>query len=227
MSKRMKYSAEEKYCIMMEYLEGVKPISELAKLYKISITTIRSWQYKYEKRGILGLNEYSTYKQYSKEIKEQAVKDFLSGLYSKGAIIRKYDISSLRVLTKWINKYNSHIELKDTGKGMSAIMTKGRDTTWKERIEIAEFCIANKLDYQKTAQQYKVSYSQAYTWVKKYKDNGKDALKDKRGRKKTKEELSHEEQIKLQMKKLEAENQRLKAENLLLKKLDELERRRS
>ena len=37
---------------------------------------------------------------------------------------------------KWIKKYNSHRELKDTGKGMSESMTKGRKTTWEERIQI-------------------------------------------------------------------------------------------
>jgi len=227
MSKRSKYTAEEKYSIIMECLECLQSMSDIAKVYQISLSTIYRWQYAYKSHGLEGLKESSTWKKYSKEIKEQAVKDLLTGLYSKGEITRKYAISSLSVLNKWIKKYNSHIELKNTGKGMRAIMTKGRSTTWKERIEIAEFCIANKLDYQKTSEKYKVSYQQVYTWVKKYENGGKDALQDRRGKKKMKEELSPEEQMKLQMKKLEAENQRLRAENLLLKKLDEIERRRS
>lgn len=65
-----------------------------------------------------------------------------------------------------------------------------------------------------------------YQWVKKYEDGGDEALKDKRGRKKVEVELTPEEKMKLEMKKLERENERLRAENLFLKKLEELERRR-
>ena len=53
-----------------------------------------------------------------------------------------------------------------------------------------------------------------------------EALRDRRGRKKEEVELSPEEKIKFEMKKLEKENERLRAENAFLKKLEELERRR-
>lgn len=75
------------------------------------------------------------------------------------------------------------------------------------------------------AETYGVSYQQVYQWVKRYEDGGDEALKDRRGRKKTEQELSPEEKMKLEMKKLEKENERLRAENAFLKKLDELERR--
>lgn len=61
---------------------------------------------------------------------------------------------------------------------------------------------------------------------KEYEDGGEDALKDGRGRKKALEELSETDLQKLAMKKLEYENERLRAENALLKKLQELEGRR-
>ncbi|SDZ69297.1 hypothetical protein SAMN05421736_1602 [Evansella caseinilytica] len=61
-----------------------------------------------------------------------------------------------------------------------------------------------------------------YQWVKKY---GDEALKDKRGHKKEEAKLTPEEQMKRQMKKLERDNERLRAENLFLKKLEEIERR--
>ncbi len=54
-----------------------------------------------------------------------------------------------------------------------------------------------------------------------------DVLKDGRGRKKALEELSETDKQKLAMKKLEYENERLRAENALLKKLQEFEGRRS
>lgn len=48
---------------------------------------------------------------------------------------------------------------------------------------------------------------------------------DGRGRKKAEEELTDADRQKLAMKKMEAEIERLRAENALLKKLEELERR--
>ena len=63
-------------------------------------------------------------------------------------------------------------------------MTKGRKTTWEERIQIVLDCLGNGKDYQRTAETYGVSYQQVYQWVKKYEDGGDEALKDKRGRKK-------------------------------------------
>lgn len=75
-------------------------------------------------------------------------------------------------MEKWIIKYNSHRELTATKKGMSQSMTKGRSTSWKERIEIVLYCIANNNDYQLTAKVHHVSYQQVYQWVKKYNSSG-------------------------------------------------------
>lgn len=105
-------------------------------------------------------------------------------------------------------------------------MTKGRTTTWQERIDIVLYCLAHQRDYTKAANQYQVSYQQVYGWVKKYEEGGQDALQDGRGRTKAPEELTEAERQKLAMKQLEYENERLRAENAFLKKLQELERRR-
>jgi transposase-like protein len=69
-------------------------------------------------------------------------------------------------------------------------------------------------------------YQQVYQWVKKHEDGGDEALRDKRGKNKVESELSPEEKVKLEMRKLEKENERLRAENEFLKKLEEIERRR-
>lgn len=105
-------------------------------------------------------------------------------------------------------------------------MTKGRSTTLQERIEIVLYCLAHEQDYRKTAEQFQVSYQQVYGWVKKYEVGGQEALHDGRGRTKAPEELTDTDRHKLAMKKLEYENERLRAENAFLKKLQELERRR-
>lgn len=43
-------------------------------------------------------------------------------------------------------------------------MTKGRSTTWQERIEIVNHCLEHEHDYQKTAGQFQVSYHKVYQW---------------------------------------------------------------
>ncbi|WP_235815933.1 helix-turn-helix domain-containing protein, partial [Aneurinibacillus migulanus] len=96
-------------------------------------------------------------------------------------------------------------------------MTKGRKTTWEERIQIVLDCLGNEKEYQDAANTYNVSYQQVYQGVKKYENGGDEALKDKRGNKKEEAKLTLEEKIKLEMKKLERENERLRAENVFLK----------
>jgi transposase len=225
MSKRS-YSVEEKFEILKALEDDQYSINEVSSIYNVHHTTIMEWKHKFDKYGTESLKESSTWKKYSKELKLSAIRDYLSGKYSLREVTRKYGISDQSVLRKWSNKYNSHKDLKDTSKGRTSSMTKGRKTTWDERIQIVLDCLGNGKDFQRTAETYEVSYQQVYQWIKKYEDGGDEALKDKRGRKKEEAELTPEEEIKLQMKKLERENERLRAENLFLKKLEEIERRR-
>jgi transposase-like protein len=224
-SKRA-HSLENKIKIVKALEDGSHSVSELEFIYKVNSYSISEWVYKYEKYGVDGLKESSTWKSYPKELKLTAVKDYLSGENSMRDIARKYELSSTSSLRQWIKKYNSHGEIKDTSKGRTSSMTKGRKTTWNERVQIVQECLGNGKDYQSTAETYKVSYQQVYQWVMKYEDGGDEALKDKRGRKKEETELTPEEKTQLYLKKLERENERLRAENLFLKKLEEIERRR-
>ena len=77
MSKRNVKSTEEKLKIVNLYLEKGKSISSLIREYGVSDTTIRTWVRKYKHLGIAGLRESKTWTRYSKEIKEQAVQDYL------------------------------------------------------------------------------------------------------------------------------------------------------
>jgi len=212
--------------VVTAYKNEYFTVKELLERYQIPKVTLYNWVEIFEKDGVNGFEDSRTWKTYPKELKEAAVREYLSGKYSQYELVQKYGISSRSVLQKWINKYNSHRDLKDTSKGRTNSMTKGRKTTWDERIQIVLDCLGKGKDYQRIAETHEVSYQQVYQWVKKYEDGGDEALRDKRGRKKDEVELTPEEKTKLQMKKLESENERLRAENLFLKKLDELERRR-
>ena len=226
MSKRSKYTAEEKYKILIDYENGIGAIQKICNKYKISPSTFHEWRYKYEKNGIEGLNESKKYKKYSKELKENAIQDYLSGKYSQMEISKKYELPDRSVFKLWLNKYNGHRKIIRTPKGMKQSMTKGRSVALNEKLEIVEYCIAHKNDYKETAETYQVSYNQVYQWVRKYESGGENALQDMRGRKKSEAELTPEDRIKLEMKRLESENERLRAENAFLKKLEELEGRR-
>ena len=79
-----------------------------------------------------------------------------------------------------------------------------RKTTIQERKEIVTYCIEHNRDYKVTAALYDVSYSQVYSWVKKYDATGEEGLTDKRGQHKTDDAVD--------------ELERLRRENLRLKR---------
>ena len=98
-----------------------------------------------------------------------------------------------------------------------------RKTTLEERKEIVDYCINHNNDYKGTASKYEVSYSQVYSWVKKYREKGEEGLEDKRGYHKSDDEVD-------ELERLRRGNQRLKRQleerNMLcelLKKVRELE----
>jgi transposase-like protein len=150
MSKRS-YSLEKKLEILKALEDGQYSINEVLTTYHVHDTTILDWQHKLDKYGIEGLKESSTWKRYSKDLKLSAVRDYLSGKYSLREIARKYEISNSSALRNWINKYNSHREIKATAEGRSQSMTKGRSTTWEERIQVVLYCIENEKNYKKAA----------------------------------------------------------------------------
>jgi len=221
-----KYSKEEKITILKLYHEGKYSLKELAQLFSVNRRTITDWQTNYLMLGEEGLESTSTWRHYTKETKLAAVLDYLSGQYSLREVTRKYFISSQSALRNWIQKYTSHSELNDTGKGMNRTMTKGRKVTFEERIQIVNNCLSHEKNYQRTAEKYDVSYQQVYHWVKKFEATGEEGLKDRRGLSKKEAELTVEDKLRLEMKRIERENERLRAENLFLKKLEEIERRR-
>ena len=105
-------------------------------------------------------------------------------------------------------------------------MAKGRSTTLDERLEIVMYCLQHEKNYDLTARCFNVSYQQVYHWTKKFEANGEEGLNDKRGKRKDEPELTPEEKTRREIKRLELENERLRAENAFLKKLEEIERRR-
>ena len=151
---------------------------------------------------------------------------YLNGEGSHAAICKKYGILSRTQLQTWIKMYNGHEELRPSrGRGSDIYMTKGRPTTYEERIEIVSFCIERGNDYTATVEKYGVSYQQIYSWVRKYNEKGVEGLVDKRGKRKTEAEMTEVEKLRAENRMLEAQNRRLETECAVLKKLEEIERR--
>ncbi|NHN35459.1 helix-turn-helix domain-containing protein [Paenibacillus agricola] len=226
MSKKNEYTGVEKLAIIGELEAGEGTRVEVARKYNFSVNTLVKWRHRYELYGVDGLEIRIGIRRYPVELKLQAVQDYLSGKYSQYELIDKYKFASRTQLKSWIDKYNNHSSFKSVNEGARA-MIKGRSTTWQERIDIVLYCMAHEHDYRKTAEQFQVAYHQVYQWIKKYEDGGQDALQDGRGRKKAVEELTEAEQQKHTTKKLEYENERLRAEVAFLKKLQELQRGRT
>ncbi|WP_432404804.1 hypothetical protein [Wukongibacter sp. M2B1] len=60
----------------------------------------------------------------------------------------------------------------------------------------------------------------------RFEESGIDGLLDRRGKRKPEEQMTEVDKLKAEMRLLEAKNKRLEMENELLKKLEEIERRR-
>ena len=197
MSKR-KVSVEDKTYAVNLYLDGKESQRRIADMFDVSFASVQQWIRNYES---MGANAFTL----------------------KG---NKYGIRSKAKLQIWIKKYNGHEELKSSGTGGSIVMTKGRKTTFEERVEIVQYCIAHDRNYAQTAEQYQVSYQQARNYIVKYEAGGAEALRDNRGKRKRPDEMSELEKLRAEVKILKAEKERAEMEASFLKKLEEIERRR-
>lgn len=224
MSKR-KVSVEDKIYAVSLYLDGKESQRRIASVFDVSMASVQQWIRNYESMGADAFTLKGN-KKYSKELKQQAVSDYLAGRGSQNDICKKYGIRSKSKLQNWIKKYNGHEELKSSGTGGHIIMTKGRKTTFEERVEIVQYCIAHDHNYAETSEKYQVSYQQARSYTVKYESGGVEALRDNRGRRKNPDEMTELERLRAEVRILRAEKEHAEMEASFLKKLEEIERRR-
>lgn len=224
MSKR-KVSVEDKIYAVNLYLDGKESQNRIASMFGVNLASVQQWIRNYESMGADAFTLKEN-KKYSKELKQQAVLDYLAGKGSQNDICKKYRIRSKAKLQIWIKQYNGHEELKSSGTGGNIIMTKGRKTTFEERTDIVQYCIAHDHNYTETAEKYQVSYQQARSYTVKYESCGVEALRDYRGKRKNPDEMTELEKLRAEVKLLRAEKERAEMEVSFLKKLEEIERRR-
>lgn len=224
---RKKYTVEEKIRAAEGYIRGEAGTAEIAA--EMGMTQnggrqVREWIAIYQEKGIEGFHHTKGNRSYTGEEKRQAVEEYLQGKGSLRKISRKYHILSEYTLREWIKVYNSNRELRNYDPRPEVYVAMRKKTTKEERQEIVSYCLEHEKDYKGTATYYEVSYSQVYQWVKHYEERGEAGLEDRRGKRKSDDEVD-------ELERLRRENLRLKAKlleserlNLLLKKVKEFER---
>ena len=221
---RSKYSPEFRAMVSQEYIDGEGSVHFLADKYGIGYTTLRGWINEYRIHGISAFC-HKTNRTYSKEFKIKCVEAVRNKEGTVDDIIARYGISSRSILRRWIMEYNANRELKDYNPKQGVYMAEARrKTTFEERKEIVSYCISHSRNYKETATKYDVSYSQVYSWVKKYDAAGEAGLTDKRGHHKTDDEMEELERLKRENLRLKRQLEEKDMVVELLKKVKEFER---
>lgn len=226
MGRNVKCSTDEKVKAVEDYLNGIRSISEIMNDLSIkSSRSVRDWVNSYKEQGLTALIPSKKNRTYTKEFKTMMVEKYVAGEMSLTDLCAKYGIKAHSTLDRWISLYNSDMELKDYNPKQEVYMAEAkRKTTIEERKEIVEYCINHERNYKDAASLYDVSYSQVYSWVKKYDANGAEALTDKRGRHKTDDEVDELERLRRENIRLKRQLEEKDMLTELLKKVEEFER---
>lgn len=221
MGRKSKFDQEMKLEVVREYLEGKASSYDLARKYSCNNDAVLHWVAQYESHGEEALRATTKNQPYTSEFKHLVVEEYLRGKIGLRSLAVKHHIRNKTQILSWISLYNGHKKLKSSGTRGGIDVTNGRKTTYEERIEIVEDCLKNGQDYTATAEKYKVSYQQVYSWVQKYNARGVAALKDNRGRGKALEDMNELERLEAENKLLKAKLERLEIEVELKKKVQE------
>lgn len=180
MGRKSKISNELKIELIKKVLEENESIRSIAKEYGISKSALTTWKKKYIELGEESITTSGKNKHYSKEVREKAVLEYLNGQSSLFDICKHYKISSVSVLNYWIRDYRKNRDLD----GNIIRRKKHVRIDLERKVSIVEYCIANYYNYNETIKKFGISYQQIYSWVKKYKQGGIEALIDNRGKRK-------------------------------------------
>ena len=183
MSRKGKHDPVLKVELVEKYLRdeiGIREAARQAGLSGSGTDVIRKWIDIYRNEGPVGLLEQRHNKHYSRETKIAAVKDYLDGRGSLQTVAARYGLRSKHPLQNWLKEYNTHGEITARTSGGGSYMSKSRQTTPEERLEIVQDCLANNKNYGAAALKYNCSYQQVRNWVLRYEKMGPAGLEDRR-----------------------------------------------
>ena len=98
--RKAKFDTDTIVNAVMDYLTGNFSKEAIARRLGVGWSSVDRWIANYQSMGESAFNSNSN-QHYSKELKEQAVKDYLSGKGSLLEICKKHKIKSTRQLCNW------------------------------------------------------------------------------------------------------------------------------
>ena len=227
MSRKSKYSDVQKIQACEDCLSGNESTLSIARKLGCTGRTISRWLTMYQSNGPSAFLPSSHNQSYLKEFKTMVAEAYLSGAGSLVELAAKYKLRSSTQLLNWVKKYTDLTELKDYTPQPEVYMANRKKTTLQEREEIVRYCLDHNRNYKETARLYECSYSQVYDWVRNYKKDPVNGLQDRRRKSKPASELTETERMQREINLLKRQLEEEKMRNELLKKVQEIERRRS
>lgn len=139
-------------------------------------------------------------------------------------IIAKYAISSRSVLRSWIKVYNANREFKDYNPKRRSIWQRHEEKQHL-RNEKKSLIIASTIIVTIRIQlQNSMFLTVVYSWVKKYDSDGESGLTDRRGQRKTDDEVDELERLRRENLRLKRQLEEKDMVVELLKKVKDFER---
>jgi transposase len=221
---RSKYTALEKLDLLEQFKHSGLSASKFSKLHNLERRRLKRWQERYDRDGLEGLNEATKNKKYPVALKQAAVLAYLAGEGTLGELSLRFGLRSETQLQNWVIKYNEDKPLT-VSPSRKQVPTMSRKTTFEERIKVVEYVIQDRHSYAEAAEYFQVSYQQARSWVLKAKNGSYEALVDNRGHHKHESELTENDRLRLEVRRLKAELADKELIEAFAKKLQELQRR--
>ncbi|PKK98926.1 MAG: hypothetical protein CVV57_05440 [Tenericutes bacterium HGW-Tenericutes-2] len=225
MGRKNSFSKETKFLAVQQYHNQIKSKIEIANELECNLTTIRRWIRNHESIGERAFDDKPRNNAYSQSLKREVIHAYLKGEGSYLDLAKQYQIPSETTIIDWVSKYNRHKEIKAYDPKGYVYMAKTRKVSFEEKLEIIRWTIEHEYAYKLAAEKFETSYVQVFNWVKKYKADGEEGLRDNRGKRKPIENLTEIEKLKREVELLRRKNERLEMEAEVIKKFQEIERR--
>ena len=222
MGKRKELSSGEKVWLVEEYLSGRLRMREAARRAGVGHSTMESWISRYQAEGASALEENGNQskRQYSEEVKRKAVEEYLAGRGSSMAIAEKYKLRSGNLVLDWVKAYHERDFKNETG---GPVMSKRH--SMEEKLTAVLAVQEGGQPIREEARAYQVEVQTLRSWVKKYRELGTAGLEDRRGQRLASQTpRTKDEALRIENARLKQENELLKMELYLRKKVQELER---
>ena len=159
---------------------------------------------------------------YSDEFKLKIVEEYNQNLLGYNALGKIHKVPSSEI-RRWVGLYKEH--------GKEGLLTVNKNYKGDFKVSVIEYMLENHLSIKQTGIHFCVSKNSISSWLKKYKEEGKESLlKNNRGNKKLKmtrlkkikindkKKIKKEETPEEKIERLEIINAYLTEENELLKK---------